>query len=304
GEAGRQARAAFLEANKAQVIPPFPVIDPILGDRASVTGKLVELPTVTERDWISQGAGTCFLFSQGSHCYAANAEGPGVQKLLLAERRYEKLVAPIGRREFRMIARITGEPALIVQNERGIFGLGVEPVAASMGELFFVDLTVADERPPFAGEAAASGGMVEAPPDDAPPRTVMETFLQALKLGDEALWRSLYSRWHLGFTDNRLPRVSRREPDRLESNWVDARRQILEKVCDVRVRWVDDPRVVVRGDEYPGAPKVEEVTVEVDHIRPMAEGGFRCFATLNLNRVWTLQRWNGGPWRIVTGWGI
>lgn len=303
--AGGAARAAFLQAHAAELIPAFPAIDPILGDRAAVTGKLIELPAVTERDWISQGAGTCFLFANGRHCYAADAEGPGVQKLLIAERRFEKAVAPIGRREFRMIARITGEPALIVQGERGVFGLKVEPVAVSLGEHFFVELSPQQgDTPLFAGERELGAALVAPPPDDAGPRAVMEAFFAALKLGDETLWRSLFSRWDLRFTDNRLPRAVRVEPSRLDGNWIDARRQILEKVCDVRVVWVDEIQRPARGDEYEGAPRVEQTVVEVDHIRQMEDGSFRSFVTLNLNRMWVLQRWSGGPWRIASFWGI
>lgn len=303
--AGEKARADFLQAHAGDVIPPFPAIDPILGDRRAVTGKLVELPGVTERDWISQGARTAFVISDGQRCYAADAEGPGAQNILEAERRYEALIAPAPRREFRFIARVTGEPTLIVQGDSGVFGLKVEPVAASLGDSFFIDVSPGrDEAPRFAGERELAAYHAAPPPDDAPPRTVMETWFQALKLGDEPLWRSLFCRWEVGFTDGGRPLIAKGEPSRLDGDWIDARRQILENVCDVRVVWVDDVRALVTGQEFPGAPRIDQTTVEVDHIHQLADGSYRSFATLYVNRIWVLQRWNGGPWRIATFWGI
>ena len=52
-----------------------------------------------------------------------------------------------------------------------------------------------------------------------------------------------------------------------------------------------------------GAPVLEEVTAEVDHIG-LFDGEHRSFAGILVNRRWALQRIGQGPWRIATREGI
>lgn len=74
---------------------------------------------------------------------------------------------------------------------------------------------------------------------------------------------------------------------------------ILDRVYHVNV--VDEGIVhrVTTGKEFPGAPVIEEVEVEVEHIGKFPEG-YRPFTSVDVKRLWKLQRVNGGPWRIVT----
>jgi hypothetical protein len=304
-QAATSARTAWLTAHQSELIPPFPAIDPILGDRAGVAGKLVELPTISQHEWISQGQRTVFVFGQSDQWYFADGSSKPIERMIHAQRRYEAGVSPNIRSDFAVVARVLPEPTLVVYNERGCFGLRVEPVAATIGDALFIDLDASKNDPPlYAGEAELAAQALSPPPDNAPPRTVMECFHTALKLGDQKLWQSLFADWSLHFADNGLPLIDRGCNPDVDSWWDSARRLILGEVLDVRVAWTDDTYPVVVGREFDNAPKIDETHVEVDHIGQEADGTTRTFSKVGLQRVWTLQRVDGGPWRIVSMGGI
>ena len=300
-DAGRAARAAFLEKHTAEMIPAFPAIDHILGNRSAVVSKLVELPPITSREWIEQGPRTWFVFGDGNRYYFAEGEGAAMQQALIAERRYEALVSPDIQANYAVIGRILPEPALVVVNEQGCFGLKAEPAAMSIGDAFFIDLS--SPQALFAGEEQLATFNFPPPPDNAPPEAVMASSFGALKAGDEKLWGSLYADWNVFIADNGLPIINPGIPPSLESPWTDARREILDRVADVRVVWTDDARTVVTGKEFGGAPVIEETMVEVDHLR-VQDKVFHAFAATGFTRYWTLQRMNSGPWRITNNEGI
>ena len=305
--AGTKARAAFLQPHEKDLIPPFPAIDPVFGDRGEVEGKLTELPRVGTSEWVGQGDGTIFVFRDGQQQYFAAGESPAVEGALRARRRYEQKVTPKVSDRIAFVARITAEPALMVVAGAGLWGLMVEPVAASVGDdALFVDLTEAasDTPPPFAGEEELAGGEVALPPADAPPEDVLAAAFQAVKLGDQPLWRSLYAGWRVWFSDEGRPAVSLGAVYNHDSNWELARRQLLGEVADVRVRWVDDPVLLVTGDEFEGAPRIEQAEADVEHLRQEEKRSARSFAAVGLARRWVLQRFGDGPWRIVSNQAI
>jgi hypothetical protein len=91
------------------------------------------------------------------------------------------------------------------------------------------------------------------------------------------------------------------------SVWDQSRKRLLDDVYGVQVARVSEPRVVYDAagqlldtvDE--DDPRiVEEVRAVVDHIGKFGEE-FRTFAGNGLHRRWTLQRLDGGPWRIIDG---
>lgn len=65
--AAKRAREAFVASVKADTITPYPILDPIRGDRKSVAGKVVVLPEIGNRDWVSgrSEANTFFTVSLG-----------------------------------------------------------------------------------------------------------------------------------------------------------------------------------------------------------------------------------------------
>ena len=300
-DAGTAARTAFLAAHDAERLAELPQIDPILDNHDHLTGKLVELPLATNREWIGQGPRTYFTFNEGNAWFFADAESQGAQTVLEARLRYQQRVNPNVRAEFRFIGRIEPQPTLIRIADAGHFGLLVEPVACTVGGAFFVDATAGDAAP-FAGEDQTRD-VSAPPPDDAPPEAVLSAFYEALKAGDERRWESLYAPFRVWFLDNGTPRVDASHENR-ESNWESARRRILGDVCDVQIVWVDDPVTLSDGTAFAGAPVIEQVTVVVEHVRRADDGSFRAFCASFLRRVWTLQRLSRGPWRITNMEGL
>ena len=303
-QAARSDRQAFLDAHAAEVIAAFPSINPVLGDRAAVAGKLVQLPLIRNRDWISQGPSSCLVFNQGSDWYVADGESPALQKALQARGRFEQALGASVREDFEVIGRIAPDAALVVVEGRGRFALKVEPVAITLGGQVFVVVEGDQPNPLFSGEAALQVQSRRPPPVDASPGEVLQAFFDASKAGDQVLWTSLFATFDLGYAANGLPLVRLTGLPYMDSRWLEARQRWQKDVCAVQPRWVGDVTVLVRGDEFDGAPRIEEVQIEVDHLRLDADGLARNFGSIGLNRVWLLRRVNGGPWRIATQTGI
>jgi hypothetical protein len=133
----------------------------------------------------------------------------------------------------------------------------------------------------------------------------MEALVAALKAGDQETWKALFADWlHVPGEGSPLYySYYPYPPGRLGEDWIASRRVILDPVHDVRVMWAGEATMVLRGDEFPGAPRIEEVAVELEHIG-LFEGEYRAFSELRVHRTWTLQRRNGGPWRITSRQGI
>jgi len=92
-------------------------------------------------------------------------------------------------------------------------------------------------------------------------------------------------------------------PANVDEDWIRSRALILGDLEDVRVVWTGEPRLLLRGTDYPGAPDLEEVAVEVDHIGSF-DGEHRAFCDTRVHRVWSVQRRNAGPWRVASFQGI
>lgn len=302
--AGRAAREAFAAARAAELVPPFPSVDPILGDRSKFAGKLVELPEIGNREWISQGARSCLVWNRGDDWYTVDAEGDAFQKALFARARYQRTVTEAIGATYAVIGRVRTEPTQVVVADRGYFAFAVEPIAVTLGGGVFVDVSLErGPQPAFAGEARA-GDPLRPPPDDAAPERVLDVFFAALKVADQALWRSLFAAFDVWFTDGRKPIVSPLYLGHEESTWGQARRAILEQIYDVRVVWCAEPRALVTGDEFPGAPRIDEVAVEVEHVGRRDDGTYHAIRQSGLRRYWLLRRRDGGPWRIATQSGM
>lgn len=73
----------------------------------------------------------------------------------------------------------------------------------------------------------------------------------------------------------------------------------MGRVLDAQVAWVDDPKTLVDATRFKGASVIEEVEVWLEHVGEF-EGERRTFCDTTVRPKWTLQRINGGPWRIAT----
>lgn len=131
--------------------------------------------------------------------------------------------------------------------------------------------------------------------------------IQAIKLGDEETWKSLFANWRVVTLDNKsaIFDSSYVPPSSvLFSAWEHSRRFIMGEVCDARVEKVGRiRRIVSRGldEEDKWIPAVDQVNVFVDHYGSPDEGSkYRTFVNLNVKRRWALQRLDNGPWRITS----
>jgi hypothetical protein len=304
--AAADAWRALLAVHAAEIVPAFPSVDPFRGDRSDLVGKLVVLDRIGPRDWVA-GVDRNFLSStRDGFWYFAAADSPPMRRLWIAMQRYRRHVSPQLDETFAVVGRILPDPRMMVVERRGVAGLEVDPVAVLAGGAMFVDLTVVrGDESPFAGEDSVQKLSAGLPPNDATPKQVLEGLIAALKAGEEDVWNSLYADWRflpdeqqpLYYPYYPYPRGSRDE------DWIRSRRLMHEQVCDVRVVWIGETRLLARGDEYEGAPRIEQVDAELEHIGHFA-GEYRAFNAINVHRLWRLQRRNDGPWRISSHQGV
>lgn len=299
-EAAKTARATFLEKHKSEMIEAFPAVDAMkIEERAKVTGKMVALDKLTRRDWLMV-AGKPWIVASGSRgYYFINLESAAMTRFWEAQFRYKKLVKPSLSETWSIIGKILPDPKMFVSGST-ITGLEIEPLAIAAGEDMFVDLTkIENNASPFSGEKDLVNLDLPMPADNATPAEVMQAFFHCLKLGEEDEWKGFFAEWDAGKWDDRVYYYALRQPNPsvLSSEWLRARKVILSIVYDVRVHWVGEIKVLLETGAFEGAPKIEQVTVEIDHIG-LFDGEYRTFQDVNTHRMWALQRRDGGPWRL------
>jgi hypothetical protein len=184
---------------------------------------------------------------------------------------------------------------MVVMHGVAKIGLDIEVAAVRIPDQLFVDLT--SSNPTFAGVERTLGRGAIMPPDNASPADVMRAYIAAIKAGDEKVWVALYADW-TAIGGEGLPLYRPYSPyERYEREFTTARNLLLHKFVHAEPVWESDPRLVVAGNEFPGAARIEEVTVMVDHIARYDDGDF-VTANLDVHRTWELQRRDGGPWRL------
>jgi hypothetical protein len=296
------ARRRFLAEHETQTVAAFPAIDPIAGDLARVTGKVVVLPELDSRSWISEaGHGYLVAGDRQRGLYFVDSRSEPMMRVLMAQLRYHELVSPELDETYLVIGRIRPAPMMRIVSGNAASGLEVEVIASTVGGAMFVDAQVLEGgKSPFAGQESLSFLGVTAPDPDASPSQVVDAAMTALKVGDQKAWGVLFASWYLSDYGNGRVFFGAdyyRQPP--HDDWVRARRQVLGDVYDINV--VDEGLVqrVLTGKEFRGAPVVDQVEVEVEHIGKFPEG-YRHFTNVNVRRVWQLQRVDGGPWRITS----
>ena len=309
GEVRQKGQAAWaaLQAELASqtIAQPFPAVHPVHGDRAGVIGKYVVLPPMRNRDWIGEAGHTWFVSGNRSDgWYFADAEGAEAGLMLDALSRYRRLVLPNILESYELIGQVQEQPGQLVIGERAYFGLKLTPVAALVGGAMFVDLRKAEGKVVrFAGEEIYRQLGAVPPPASASPTEVMQAMVEALKEANQPLWTSLFATWGLKWTGDGRLLFNANAVHQPDSYFEEARRRIMERVCDMRPVWTDDVRTIIPGGEYPGQLRLEEVTVEMQHIGRF-DGSYRAFSDVTVHRWWQLQRLGApgamGPWRITS----
>lgn len=299
---GVAAFEAFKVARAGETIAAFPAPNPVRDDITAITGKLVLLPPLGNRDYVMDGGRTLFA-AGGDGWYFVDAEGEAAQAMLRAQRRYEKLVDPMLPAEWQFLVRITGAARLAVIADRAHYGLVVEPLAALVGRAMCVDLTLRQgDQVAFTAEAGLVDDTSDLPPADATPAQVMAALIGAVKAGDMALWQALHVDWWIEDRGNGQLIVHPHAAPPDTSRWNDQRRSVLKEVIDARTIWVDDPVVLAPADRYPGAEAIEQVTLWQDHIADFGTPeapDIRSYTAASVSATWALQRVGAGPWRVV-----
>lgn len=303
--AARQAWQALLGKQAGRLIQPaFPAQHPVHGRREEVVGRSVLLERLSPRQWVSEvDHGWFAAGSDGDGWYFLDMESPGAQRMLMALRRYQRLVSNRVREEYTLLARVIPEARVLVMNEVGRWGLQVELQAALIGDALCVEVEGDDPQPSFAGEAALLAAHSDAPAADATPAQVLEALIASIKAADIATWRTLFADWLVRDNPDGSPQVCHLMQRIRDEEFERSRSSFGGRLFDARVAWVGEPRAVTTGKEYEGASRVEEVQAEIQHVgRFDGDQGpeYRGFMDVTVNRFWTLQRIDGGPWRIAT----
>jgi hypothetical protein len=294
--AGDAAWTAFLAAHDA--VDTLPTLDLVRDDRGPLVGKVIALTGLTWRESVKDGDRSVFVTSHsGHHCYVT-ANQPSMQTFWSRLGEYQARVEPRVAEHYDAIGRVMPDTTLVVTPRGGAkIGLSIEVLAVRIPGHFFADVT--GNAVTFAGAERATARGAAASKDDAGPSDVMRACVQAVKLGDERLWLALYADW-VAWSGGARPYYRAFAPYRnYMPDYTRARQLLLHKVAHVEPAWESEAAVVLRGDEFDGAPKIEQVHVLMDHIGEFDEGA-HVFCTNELTRVWTLQRRNGGPWRICS----
>jgi hypothetical protein len=297
-EEALQTWKTFTNNLSPEMIEPYPAAS--VYDSKKVAGKVIELPRITFRD-IVNGPRKSFaaLGSPENGYYFAEYETPEMNRFFKAMYRYKAVVNPRMKDQYRYVGRIQDDSRLIAVGEKAFMGLTIQPLGIMAGEdECFVDLRT--ENPKFAGEDTLAQVNTVNLPNNASPGDVVKAMIDAIKLGDYLSWRELFVDWQIdegkfGFTIvNRFYRVAEGV---LYSHWEYSRLLILGEVFDARVSKVGKIRRILNKDIEKDLPRVDEVTVIVDHYG-FFDGEYRSFGNAKVKRIWILQRLDEGPWKI------
>jgi len=293
--AGDKAWTACLAAHDA--VDDLPTLDLVRNDRTPIVGNVIALEGVSWRNAVTDGDRSILTTDHSGYgCFVA-ADQPAMRTFFQRQAQYQASVEPRTPEMYDLVGRIGPDTRLVITDRGAVIGLDIDVIAVRVPGHFFTD--VANAREAFAGAALASSRRIAMPPDSASPSDVMRSYIAAVKAGDEDGWLAHYCQWTAMGGDG-MPLYRPFDPySNYMQDYTRARDLMLHKVCHAEPVWESDPRAILRGDEFDGAPRVDEVTVLLDHIGRFDEGD-RVFCTVELHRVWTLQRTDGGPWRIAS----
>jgi hypothetical protein len=305
GEIRGLAQAAWEDAKaRVETIPPFPAVDPTVGQVAPLKGKAVVLPPLGNAQWVSDSNHGWFCAgSPQDGWYFIDAESPAAEAMLRARDRYGKIVDPglaglvrVHRHHHRRVpAGDDRRPRLVRPGRRAGRGPGGRRhVRRSF------------QRPAKVRRRGGAGRRHARP---AARRRASGRRARGVDRGGEGRrHRALAGaarRLGSGLDRRRRRRAA---PDHLSApqsapgrRFEDSRRSMAKRVADVRVAWVGEPVSITDGSAFPGAFRIDEVAAKLDHIGDdNGDGNYRVFADVTVSCDWRLQRVDGGPWRIAT----
>lgn len=299
-KAAQQAWQAILAETTSERIPATPAISPMKREQA--VGKVIELPAITNSQIINDLGKTIGVVGapRDGHYWFLMFDRPEIRAFYEVLYRYQGHVNPRITERYRYLARVLDDPWMLTVSGRPATGLALQPLAALAGEdELFVDLR--PPQPQFAGEADLSA-FTAITCEDSSPISVLQAMIQAVKTGNEAMWRSLFAPWRTiagGGGRTIIDFTYATDTRMFASPWDLSRRNITGDVYDARVSHAEKVRRVLARADGNGLPDVDQVVVWVDHYG-LFEGEHRTFQRAGINRRWVLQRIDDGPWRILT----
>jgi hypothetical protein len=297
-----KTRDAFLEKAGAVPLDSLPDVNPVRGDRKQISGRVVTFPQLSEE--ISEaGHGWYAPQTPGGRVFLLDTRAPAFIAIYRAMERFKQRITPDLNDAFELIGKVSDRPVMVATARKVFTGMLVDPLAALVDGKMFVDVSGGTEDAAFAGEAeAVKPPSVKLRPDMAPTE-VFRQFVNALKLGDQDLWQSFFASWSCDPTGIGDQRVYDAEggpvPNAHNLDYVIARRVIMSSVYDVRVVTEGPPKPIYGKD----GTRVEMVVLDVDPVG-FFDGEYRAFRSVDVHRIWHMQRVNGGPWKIVSDQGI
>jgi hypothetical protein len=293
--AGDTAWKEFLGANMA--VDSLPALDLVRSDRTPIIGKVIALEGVSWRNAVTEGDTSILSAEHSGYAVFVAADQPAMRLFFQRQAEYQARVEPRVPERYDVIGRVGPDTRLVITGRGAVIGLNIDVLAVRVPGHFFADVTGGQQT--FAGAERAGSRRVAMPAHDASPADVMRAYVAAVKAGDEHTWRALYGEWTAMGGDGRpLWRPFNPYANYMQ-DYTRSRDFMLNKVCHVEPVWESEPRTIIRSDAFEGAPTVEEVAVLIDHIGRFEEGD-RVFCMTGLNRMWSLQRVDGGPWRLAS----
>jgi hypothetical protein len=306
-QAAKDAAGKSYQALLAEVadesIQPFPAKE--VDSRNEVVGKVVELPWITFRNFINDlGRSYAVIGSSRDGFYFVDIASAEMNAFFGTWFRFKASVNPNISERYRIIGRILDDPRILTYQQQPAKGLMIRVLGVLSGDGdLFVDLRnvkAGGDTAPFAGEDLLANTNQIQISDDASPAQVIETMINAIKYADEDRWKNLFASWRV-FTKEDMIMVDSsytQSSTALKRDWEFSRKLINNQVYDARVGRVSPVRVLSQGTPDGKIPKIEQVTVFIFHIG-FFNGEYKAFSDLSVQRLWRLQRINGGPWRIV-----
>lgn len=303
-ERAEKAREEMIAKLDAVPLDSLPAVDPVRGkERKAIAGKVVTLPRLA--DPISEaGHGWYAPRGVGDSIFLVDTSAPTFVALFRAMERYKQRIGPEINEIFEIIGRVTDRPAMVATGRALYTGLVVEPIAAMVDGKMFVDVSSGSIDAPFAGEAEFVKPPAVDTRNDLTPAETFRSYINSLKLGDLDLWKSFFSQWECAptgigddwaFDPENGPLALRS----LSLFFEHARQALMSTVYDMRVVTESPARMVYDKN----GTRVEQVELDVDPVG-LFDGEYRSFRSVDVHRIWHLQRVNGGPWKIVSEQGL
>ncbi len=306
--AAKKAWQNACKKHEDEMISPFPVNDIL--ERADVVGKVVELPRITYKNMINDmGRVWAYVGSPNDGYYFVILDEPEGLAYVDVMYRYKGQINPKFPEQYRYIGRIQDDPRMFTVERKPVTGLTIKLLAVLAGDdELFVDLS--ETKPTYAGETELAQ-LPLANADMSTPEATIKTMIHAIKMANDKTWRACIADWKVweGIDEhNILDRSFRPSMASLESDWSNSRRLIMSTVFDAKINRVSTVRRIIQKDEKAGISSVDEVTVWIDHVGKLEKDkeynlfdkDYRVFTNNSVNRSWTLQRIDEGPWKIST----